>query len=102
VPMDLDAMKRAIEDAGYLVTPPANEKQELFDLSGLTVRQAAARSGVSYPQVCQWSRGNLELRAEQEANVRRVLLEAVRKRQARMDALVSGKGESDRHAVVAV
>jgi hypothetical protein len=87
--MRLDDMKRALEAAGHTVTPPPNERQELLDLSGLTVRQAAARSGVSYPQVCQWSRGNLELRAEQEASIRRVLLDAVRRRQARIDALVS-------------
>ena len=97
--MRLDDMKRALEAAQYTVTPPRNEKQELLDLSGLTIRQAAAKSGVSYPQVCQWSRGSLELRVEQEASIRRVLLEAVRKRQARIDELVGGRREQSREAV---
>ena len=89
--MRLDDMKRALEAAGHTVTPPPNERQELLDLSGLSVRQAAIRCGISYSQICQWSRGAVELRPEQEANVKRVLLEAVRKRQARIDTLVSGR-----------
>jgi hypothetical protein len=90
----LDEMKKAIEDAGYRVTPLPTERKELLELSGLSVRQAAAKSGVSYPQICHWSRGSLELRPEQEATVRRVLLDAVRERRARIDELVS-----DRQAV---
>jgi transcriptional regulator with XRE-family HTH domain len=95
--MDFDQMKKAIEDAGYRVMPPPNEKQELLDLSGLTIKQVSTKSGVSVPQVCQWSRGELELRAEQVDKIERALLDAVRERRTRIDALVSGK--RDRKAV---
>jgi transcriptional regulator with XRE-family HTH domain len=95
----LDEMKKAIEGAGYRVLPPPSEMQELRDLSGLTIRQVAARSGVSVPRVCNYERGELELRPEQVQSIRRVLLDAVRQRQARMAEIVGGRRENTREAV---
>jgi hypothetical protein len=92
--MRLDEAKRVLEAAGHTVTPPPNEKQELLDLSGLTFRQVAAQTEVSFSQICQWSRGAIELRPENEAKIRRVLLAACRQRQERMAELVGGKHEA--------
>lgn len=96
--MRLDEMKKAIEGAGYRVLPPPSEMQELRELSGLTIKQVASRSGVSVPRVCNYERGELDLRPEQVESIRRVLLDAVRKRQARMAEIVSGRRESAHEA----
>lgn len=92
--MRLDEMKKAIENAGYKVLPPPSETKELLDLSGLTIAQVASRSGVSVPRVCRFTRGEIELRAEQVENIQRTLLAAVRQRQERMAELVGGKHEA--------
>lgn len=99
--MRLDEMKKAIEEAGYRVMPPPNEKKELLTLSGMTLREVADKSGVSVPRVCRWSRGELELRAEQVRSVNAVLMDGVRRQQARMAAIVGGC-EKKNHEPVAV
>lgn len=97
--MRLDEMKKVIEDAGYQVLPPKSEAQELFDLSGMTIKETADGSGVSVPRVCRWVRGEIELRPEQRESIRRVLLAAVRKRQSRIAELVGGRREQSHEAL---
>lgn len=67
--------------------------RELRRMAGLTQWQLAQRCGVSRMRISLAECGQLELRQEEEAGVRSVLLDAIKGRESKIRSVLSG-GES--------
>lgn len=71
--------------------------RELRGLSGLKQAELAKKTSTDRATLSQIESGQVEVAARKVATIRRVLLRAIAKRAARLNAVVAGEGEHGRH-----